>query len=226
MTPSMKMLNFGSGSEYPRQNWGKKMREEDFGFYIPSESHSFAKYIISKYIEDNKKLNLVTLRIFGIFGKYEDYRYKFISNAIAKNLLKMPITINQNVIYDYIYIDDFCEIVKYFVNNDLKYKTYNVTPTLSIDLISIAKIINEISDYESDIQVLNNGIGVEYSGNNTRMLEEIGNFYFTNYNKSIFDLYSYYKKNVSMLDQKAIINDEFLEYSKKLRNDYFIKIKR
>lgn len=226
MTPSMKMLNFGSGSEYSRQYWQKKMSEEYFGRYIPSESHSLAKYIISKYIEDNKKLNLVTLRIFGIFGKYEDFRYKFISNAIAKNLLKMPITINQNVIYDYIYIDDFYEVVKYFVNNDLKYKTYNITPTLSTDLISIAKIINEISDYKSDIQILNNGIGVEYSGNNSRMLAEIRNFNFTNYKKSILDLYHYYKKNELTLDRTALVHDDFLEYAKKLKNEFFNKVNR
>lgn len=225
MTPDMKMINLGSGSEYSRQYWFKKMDEKYFCSHIPSDSHSFSKYIISKYIENNKNLNLVTLRIFGIFGKYEDFRYKFISNAIAKNLMKMPITINQNVIYDYIYINDFYEVVKYFVNNEVKHSSYNITPTNSIDLISIAKIINEISDYESKIHVLNDGIGVEYSGNNHRMLTEIGNFNFTKYNKSIFNLFGYYKKNISKLDRKALINDEFLEYAKRLRNEYFIKLK-
>ncbi len=223
MTPAMKIINLGSGSEYDRKFWHKKMPEDFFGAHIPEDEHSYAKYLISKYISDTDNENLICLRIFGIFGKYEDYRYKFISNAIVKNLLKMPIVINQNVVYDYICINDYFRIVEFFVKNKTKYRIFNVTPTESIDLLTIAAYINKISQYKSDVHVLNQGIGVEYSGNNAKLLSEIGNFQFTPYELSIRDLYEYYKERVNSLDAEAVKEDEYLGYAKKLHQEYFKK---
>ena len=223
MTRSMKMINLGSGSEYTRKYWHKKMPEEYFGEQVPDDEHSYAKYLISKYISDTDYENLICLRIFGVFGKYEDYRYKFISNAIVKNLLKLPIVINQNVIYDYIYINDFFRIVLFFVKNRTKNRIYNVTPTESIDLLTIAGIINKSSENKSEIYVLNEGIGVEYSGNNRKLLSEIGGFQFTPPTVSIRDLYEYYKERVNSLDAEAIKEDAYLGYAKKLHHEYFRK---
>jgi UDP-glucose 4-epimerase len=221
MTQSMKMINLGSGSEYTRKYWHKKMPEEYFGEHIPDDEHSYAKYLISKYIGDTDYENLICLRIFGIFGKYEDYRYKFISNAIVKNLLKMPIIINQNVIYDYICVQDFFRVVEFFVNNKTKNRIFNVTPTESIDLLTIAGHINNTSEHKSEIHVLNHGIGVEYSGNNQKILSEIGNFQFTPPEVSIRDLYGYYKERVDSLDAEAVKDDAYLGYAKKLHQEYF-----
>ena len=76
--------------------------------------YGFSKYLISQYIE--KSDNCVCLRLFGVFGKYEDYEYKFISNAIVKNLLQMPIRIRQNVYFDWLYINDLMKIVAILSN--------------------------------------------------------------------------------------------------------------
>jgi GDP-L-fucose synthase len=218
---TIKLINFGSGSEYSRDFWHKKMHEDFFGKNIPEDSHSYSKYIISKYIEDSCYSNMTTLRIFGIFGKFEDYRYKFISNAIAKNLLQMPITINQNVVYDYIYISDFYEIVKHFVENDINQKSYNITPSISVDLLTIANTINEVSNHKSDIIVLNKGIGIHYSGDNSRLLSDIKNIKFMSISDSILDLYKHYESNISMIDKHEIEEDKFLSYAKKLKEEYF-----
>ena len=57
----VKLINFGSGSEYNRQNWIPKMEEIYFGEFIPEDSHSYAKYLISKYISNsNNKRDMVT----------------------------------------------------------------------------------------------------------------------------------------------------------------------
>lgn len=221
MTTRMKLINLGSGSEYSREYWHAKMRETFFDSHVPEDSHSYSKYIISNYIEKYRGLNMVTLRIFGIFGKYEDYRYKFISNAIVKNLLKLPIIINQNVNYDYIYIADFYRIAKHFVFNDVKYRSYNAAPVDSIDLLSVAKIINEISNFNSEILLLNEGVGVDYSGNNDRLLQEMNDPQKYGYSDSIKELYDYYKENIKSLDAKAIQDDDYLNYAKQLKAKYF-----
>jgi GDP-L-fucose synthase len=223
MTSAIKMINIGSGSEYGRAYWHKKMPEEYFDRHIPEDSHSYAKYLISKYINDTNIENVISLRVFGIFGKYEDYRYKFISNSIAKNLLEMPITINQNVIYDYIYISDFFRIVEYFVNNETKNGAFNVTPTESIDLLTIASLINKVSENESEVHVLNEGIGVEYSGDNRKLLSEMKWFQFMSYEEAIAELYNYYREKKNDLGADALKQDAYLHYAKKLRNEYFRK---
>lgn len=223
MASTTKLINLGSGSEYNRKHWHKKMPEDFFGTHTPEDDHSYAKYLISKYIRDTNHENLICLRPFGAFGKYEDYRYKFISNAIVKNLLKMPIVINQNVVYDYIYITDFFRVVEYFVNHKVKDKIFNVTPTESIDLVRISGLINQVSDYKSEIQVLHEGIGVEYSGDNHKLLSAIGDFSFMTYEAAITDLYQYYKKIRNSLDAAAVKKDVYLEYAKRLRTEYFNK---
>ncbi|MDP3705968.1 MAG: NAD-dependent epimerase/dehydratase family protein [Legionellaceae bacterium] len=220
LTPKIKLINFGSGSEYDRRYWYRKMPEEFFDQHIPEDDHSYSKYLISKYIRDTEQSNVINLRIFGIYGRYEDYRFKFISNAIVKNLLKLPIVINQNVIYDYIYINDFFRLVEILVNKEPKNKTLNATTTQSIDLVSIAKLVNDVSHYESEIHVLHSGIGVEYSGDNKKLLSDIGPFEFMTHQEAIADLYHYYKSIEVTLDVKAVVQDNYLNYAKKLRT-YF-----
>lgn len=222
-TPSMKLLHLGSGSEYDRGHWHRKMPEGFFDKHVPGDGHSYSKYLISKYIERVRSGNIVCLRIFGIFGRHEDYRYKFISNAIVKNLLGMPIVINQNVVYDYLYIDDFNRIVRRILQSPARHASYNVTPTESIDLVSIARHINAVSSRPSDIRVLNDGIGVEYSGDNRRLLGEMGDFRFTPYRAAIEELYHHYEQRVGELDASSIRQDAYLEYAKNLHRDYFGK---
>ena len=119
------------------------------------------------------------LRLFGIFGKYEDYEFKFISNAIVKNLLHMPITIRQNVRFSWLPVDDFLPVLDYFLTHTPKKHIYNITPSSTIDLVSIAHLINSHADFKSEICVVNEGLNLEYSGNNARLIEEIGDVSFT-----------------------------------------------
>ena len=210
------MMNLGSGSEYSRPSWIPQMKEEYFDQHIPEDSHSYSKYIISKAIDLSNDKKITNLRIFGIFGKYEDYTNKFISNCIVKNLCGLPIKINQNVIYDYIYIKDFCRIVEYLINNKTTNSTMNVTPTDSIDLVSINSYIQSILSINSSIEIMNEGYGKEYTGSNSTLLRNLGNFDFTPIKKSIEELINYYKENMSLINHDALIEDKFFEYAKSI----------
>ena len=151
-----KIIHLGSRAGHNKQRELKKIKENDFDKYVPPDDYGFVKYICSKYIE--KSDNIINLRSFAVYGKYENYRYKFISNAIVKNLFSFPITINQNVYFDYLYIDDLIRIIEYFINNKNKYNNYNCTRGIATDLISLANIINEISDNPSEIIIINKGL--------------------------------------------------------------------
>lgn len=197
------MIFFGSGAEYNKNRSLKKIKEDDFGKSIPDDEYSFYKYICSKYTEKAEKI--ICLRIFGLYGKYENYKSKFISNSIIKNLLRQDVVINQNVIFDHLLIEDLMSILDYFISNKTKFKSYNVTPDKSIGLIDISNIINEVSDYKSKIVVLNKGLNNEYTGDNSRLRSEMPNVKFTDYREGIEKLFIYYKKNLGKIGKNAII---------------------
>lgn len=187
-----KMIHLGSGAEYDKSRPIVKVKETDLGKTIPQDEYGFFKYVCSKYIEKEK--NIICIRLFGIFGKYEDFRYRFISNAIVNNLKGLPITMNQNVFFDYVYIDDFVKIVDYFINHKAKHKFYNIGTGNKIDIITIAEKINLISDKKSKIIIKNKGLNNEYSCDNKRQVNEMKKFKFISFDKSLKELYMYYKK--------------------------------
>ena len=197
MTKDMKMIFFGSGAEYAKTRDLVNVKESDFGKYTPKDEYGLSKYRISELISKSSK-NIVSLRIFGLFGKYEDSDVRFISGAIIANLNKQPISINKNVVFSYLYEDDFCEIIEWFINNDCKEKFINIVPDEKIDLVSIASIINSVSDYKSEVIVLNEGLNNEYSGDNERLLKSIGDFSFIKYEESIKSMYNYFNDNFAI----------------------------
>jgi nucleoside-diphosphate-sugar epimerase len=207
-----KLINLGSGAEYNKNRNLQRISETEFGKDIPLDEYGFSKYIISKYIEETE--NMYCLRLFGIFGKYEDYEFKFISNAIVKNLFHMPITIRQNVNFSWIYVEDLLKILEHFLEHDPKYSTYNLTPSSSIDLLSITHLINSNSQFKSEIRVENDGLNLEYTGDNARLIDEIGNFSFTTMKSSIKNLIEYYSSILPLIDPEKIQKDPFASLCK------------
>ena len=202
-----RMFYFGSGAEYDMQNYIKKMDESYFDKNIPQDDYGFAKYISAKYIESLK--NVYDLRLFGIFGKYEDWEIRFISNAICKVTHNMDITIKQNVFFDYLYIEDLAKVLEKLINiKKIPFKHYNVCTGKSVDLLTIAKKIKEFSGKDIRVIVKKTGLKQEYSGNNKRLLNLIGKFNFTPIEKSIEELYGWYLKNKKIVSKKKLLIDK------------------
>jgi GDP-L-fucose synthase len=203
-----RIIQIGSGAEYDKTRPLNKISEYQFGEYIPDEDYGFSKYLISRCIGNRE--DAIGLRLFGIFGKYEDYEFKFISNAIVKNLLDLPIQINQNVVFDWLYVNDFVRLLEDFIIQTPPYRFYNVTPTVSCDLVSIVNIINDISEHKSKIIIDNKGKNNEYTGNNDRLMERYNwNFKFTSIEKSIEELIGYYKSILPTINPKKITKDQY-----------------
>lgn len=196
-----KMIYFGSGAEYDKSKPIVRVKETDFGKSIPQDDYGIFKYTSARILENLD--NVVYLRIFGMFGRYEEFTLRFISNAICRNLLGLPIIMDKNVYFDYMCIDDFVKIVKYFVTHKTSHKFYNIGTGKKIDLITIANIINKISDKKSKIIVKNPGLKNEYTCDNRRLLKEIKGLQFTDINESIKELYQWYKKHKEELDLKS-----------------------
>jgi GDP-L-fucose synthase len=203
-------VHLGSGAEYAKPHYRSKMPETYFDTHVPTDAYGFSKYVISRLIASQERVTC--LRLFGLYGKYEDYRYKFISNAIVKNLLGLPIVIKQNVVFDYLFVDDFVEIVERFVEKRPKQRFYNITPSESIDLLTVSQLINQTSDFQSETVVLNKGLNTEYSGDNARILTELGGFSFTPYTEGIAKLHHYYRSVLDTLDTATVRLDPYLQH--------------
>ncbi len=197
-----KMIHCGSGAEYDKRFPIVKVREEDFDKKVPIDEYGYGKYICSKYIEQTE--NIVNLRIFALFGPGEDYRYRFISNAICRNIFNLPITMRQDVYFDYIYIKDFVRIVEYFIENDANYKFYNIGTGNRRNIKKIAEKINEITNKKSRIIIKKNGLNNEYTCNNSRLVKEIRDFKFTEFNTCIQELYLWYKMNKGKIKKEEL----------------------
>lgn len=201
-----KMIFLGSGAVYDVRNPLVKVSEEYFDTHVPADEHGFSKYIIAKYAEQSK--NVVKLRLFGIFGKYEDYAIRFISNAICKSISGLPITIRQNRRFDYLYVDDLMPVLDYFINNDARYTSYNVTPDSAVDLLSVAEMVKARSGKDIPIIVGETEMGPEYSGDNNRLKAEIPGIVFTPLTSAIDRLYCWYEENMHLIDRDKLLVDK------------------
>jgi GDP-L-fucose synthase len=185
-----KMIYYGSGAEFDRNHWISKMKEDYFDSFVPSDQYGYSKYLMNKFTE--KAENIYNLRLFGVYGKYEDWQIRFISQTCCRAIHNIPITINRNVNFDYMFIDDVVEITDWFINNNPKEKVFNVCTGVAISLSELAKKILKITGKKLDIIILKEGMGREYSGDNTKLINEIDNFSFKNIDECILDLYNWY----------------------------------
>ena len=180
------------------------MKEEYFDKYVPSKSdiYGYSKYEIAKDILKEKR-NIYNLRVFGIFGKYEDYRRRLISNNICRLLCGMNVSLNKNAFFDYMYVNDFSKIVEMFFDRNPEHSTYNTCTGEVIDFLKIAKIINETDGRGKPIEVKQDGDNGEYSGDSSRFFKEFGTINFTKPEVSIKELYNWYKNESNLkFDEK------------------------
>ena len=198
-----KMIFIGSGAEYDKSRDLKDVKEEDFGKNVPDDDYGFYKYLCSKYIENLD--DVISLKVFGVFGKYEDYKTRFISNIICRTIFDLPVEINQNAVFDFIYIEDLCKIIEYFIENKARYKFYNIGSEKHYNLLGIVEKIKKISGKDFEIKIKNPGMNKEYTCNNSKLREELKDFRFTEIETSIKELYDWYLENKDNIKKESLL---------------------
>lgn len=198
-----KMIYFGTGAEYARDLPIKEIREEEFGRRIPTDTYGCCMYHISQLAMQSN--NIYNLRLFGIFGKYELWQHRFISNAICKSIYGYPITIRQNLYFDYLYIDDLCRIVEWFIENNPEYNDYNAVSGRRYSLKEIADIVVKESDRDLSVFIAKEGMGKEYSASNQRLCREFPEFQAEDIHLSISKLMDWYRTNITDIDNYKLL---------------------
>jgi len=203
-----KMIYFGSGAEYDSRCLPARVKESYFDTQVPADPYGFSKYICSKYAERSAKI--LNLRLFAVFGKYEAWQVRFISNACARVVHGLPIVIRQNAVFDYLYVDDLAKITRWFAENQGKWKcrAYNVCSGKGYELTSLAAMVADVSGVNPAIVVKNEGMAQEYTGDNSQLLRELNGYEFSDLRDCIGELYSWYLANKNLTDLTQLGFDE------------------
>jgi len=201
-----KMIWLSSGAVYDLRHYRPKMNEDYFDAHVPVDETGFYKYVCAKYAQ--RSSNIIELRPFGVFGPYEDWEIRFISNAICKSLFDLPSTIGQNRRFDYLYVDDLAQVIRYFIENDGRYGAYNVTPDQALELKTLAEKVRAQNGKDLEIKISRPGMGVEYSGSNRRLREEISGLQLTGIDEAIARLYEWYGERRHLIRREALLHDK------------------
>ncbi len=189
--PSAKVILFGSGAMYDKSRPLCKVKEDTIGDVVPQDLYGKSKMLIAQKIKDRK--DVLCLNIFACYG-YGEKDSRFPSYAINQVLNGENIIINQNVKFDYLFVEDMQRIVEYFVTNDFDSNIMNITPNESISLLEIANIVKGFGEREVEVKILNSTMNNEYSGDNSRLKSNFKGLEFTPIEVGLKKLYEYNKK--------------------------------
>lgn len=200
-----RLITLGSGAEYDKSRSLVKVRESDFGQHIPNDEYGLYKYVCARYAEN--VAYITHLRLFAVFGKHEDYEIRFISNAICKALLGLPVTMRQNVRFDYLFVDDLIRILGACLERQPADTFINVGRGESVDLKSVAeRVIREVG-VEVPILIANKGWGKEYTADTSRLAATVTGFAYTPLDIAIAKLVAYYRTILPTLNREAFMRD-------------------
>ena len=156
----------------------------------------------------------------------EDYRFKFLSNVIAKALHDIQPIINQDANYDYIDIKDFCRLCFSLALNEETYK-YDSVNVCSGEPKLLSSYVDEILTLSGKeglaFKINSDQIGREYSGSNNRLKEiQCSNIKLTSTKDTLGRLIRYYKERKEDLDKDALIKEDYIGYAKKIMRNKII----
>lgn len=201
-----KMLVIGSGAIYDNRVYRPRMREEEWIEHLPADEHGYCKYICAKAAEAVD--NVYDLRVFGIFGPYEDYAIRFISNAICKALCGLPITLRQDRIFSYLWVEDLVPVLEWMLEHEPRSKAYNIVPDEVCSLRALAETVREITGTEVPLRVAQEGLGMEYTGDNARLRSEMPDLRFTPVREAVVKLAAWYRGHITQIDRNALLTDK------------------
>ncbi|MBI4351703.1 MAG: NAD(P)-dependent oxidoreductase [Elusimicrobia bacterium] len=198
-----RLVYFGSGAEFGREHWKPRMSEDFFDEHVPPDPYGFSKYLMTRHALSAS--NIYNLRLFGVYGKYDDWRYRFIPNICARLALDLPLLIARNRTMDLLYIDDLVKMTDWLLRAEKPRKVYNACSGEARDYVSIAGDILAVSGKRAVLSVKTPGLGREYSGDNSLLLGDSG-LRPVPMKKALKELYDWYAANPGYLDREQILS--------------------
>lgn len=200
-----RLIVLSSGAIYDSTRCEPRVPEENFGLRVPADEHGFTKYVCGKAGETSDRI--VDLRMFGVFGPWEEYSIRFISNMICKALAGLPLTVKQDRRMDFLWVPDLMPVLDHFIGKAPAQSAYNVTPDGTVNLLDLAGRVRALSGKDLEIRVAKAGLGPEYSGDNSRLRRESPEFRPTPFEVSLPLLYRWYAEHPELVERERLLND-------------------
>ena len=165
-----KIIYIGSGAEYGKHRAISSISEEEFGIELPRDPYGLSRYAMSKLAE--KQNNIVNLRLFACCGS-GDPSHKLIPHIVKCINSEGIVRLNQDVWFDFIFVNDIPPVLVHFIENTALHKAYNLCSGSRILISSIAETIRKQMCSSIEIVFQKDGLNFEYTGSNERLRSEI-----------------------------------------------------
>jgi dolichol-phosphate mannosyltransferase len=143
-------INTGSSSEYGYKDHAPAESE------LPEPNSIYAAFkasatLFGRYVAQSSKLNITTLRLYSVYGPFEDPRRLF-PTLIREGLQgRLPPLVNPDIARDFVYVDDVIEAYLAAASKPTGAPgaVYNVgtgVQTTICDVVAIAKRLMRIND--------------------------------------------------------------------------------
>ncbi len=193
-----KIIYFGSGAEFDKRFDIRMVSEDAFGRTIPTSEYGLAKYTMNKIARRSD--NIYNLRLFGIFGKYELWNIKFLSNLCCKAVFGLPLTVRKECWFDFLFVEDLPEIVSWFIEHTPQFHDYNICHGREYRLTELAELVRKVSGKDLPIMLLSEERNLDYSADIGRLSQEIENLRITPMEQALVQLYKYYDTHRDVVD--------------------------
>lgn len=197
-----KLLYFGSGAEFDKRSDIRMVSEDSFGRSIPVSEYGLAKYTMNRIARQSE--NIYNLRLFGVFGKYELWNIKFLSNLCCKAVFGFPLTVRRECWFDFLFVEDLPEIVAWFIEKTPRFHDYNVCQGREYRLTELADLVRKVSEKNLPVMLLNNDRNRDYSADNSRLCSEMPDLRITPMEQAIEKLYHYYDTHRELVDPETL----------------------
>jgi GDP-L-fucose synthase len=165
-----KLIYLGSGAEYGKHRHIVRIKEDEFGQELPRDSYGLSRCIMSELAA--KCDNTVNLRLFACCGA-GDPQHKLIPGILGNIRAGVPVELRRNVKFDYLYVCDIAPVLSYFIENDAKYAAYNLCSGTQALIVDIAGEVCRQMCSAAPVTFKQDGLGFEYTGDNSRLLAEL-----------------------------------------------------
>jgi len=199
-----KIIYFGSGAEFDKRFDIRMVSEDAFGRTVPTSEYGLAKYTMNKIARRSD--NIYNLRLFGIFGKYELWDIKFLSNLCCKAVFGLPLTVRKDCWFDFLFVEDLPNIVAWFIEHTPRFHDYNICYGREYRLTELAELVQKVSGKDLPITLLSEERNLDYSADISRLSREIKNLRITPMEQALVQLYNYYDTHRDVVDFQILRN--------------------
>ena len=119
----------------------------------------------------------------------------------------MPVTLRQDRRFSYVWVEDLAAVVERALDvgpGGVPPGAYNVTPGQPIGLRAIAEVVAESAGGLVQIEIVREGLGLEYSGDGSRLAAAAPNVTTTGIAEGIQKLLGWYGERIAEIDKSAL----------------------